>query len=225
MDSIQSETNKPLETSSTPVQIRMEQQRESTRKREEGVGGISGGDLAPSSSSPKRELVADPFTSKAEDGKEKGKSSASQNAQSPALAAVKNQTAPAQVGANGSSSKLNGSKSNLTSTNNNMIGTHFKVGKKIGEGSFGVIYEGLNILTNLPIAIKFEPRKSDAPQLRDEYKTYRLLANSLGIPQAYYFGQEGLHNVLCIDLLGPSLEDMFDLCHRKFSVKTACMVA
>ncbi|KAJ3251365.1 casein kinase I [Chytriomyces hyalinus] len=203
----------------------MEQQRESTRNREEGVGGISGGDLAPSSSSPKRELVADPFTSKAEDGKEKGKSSASQNAQSPALAAVKNQTAPAQVGANGSSSKLNGSKSNLTSTNNNMIGTHFKVGKKIGEGSFGVIYEGLNILTNLPIAIKFEPRKSDAPQLRDEYKTYRLLANSLGIPQAYYFGQEGLHNVLCIDLLGPSLEDMFDLCHRKFSVKTACMVA
>ncbi|KAJ3232075.1 casein kinase I [Chytriomyces hyalinus] len=218
LDSVQSE--KPLETTSTPVQIRMEH-RESTRKREEG--GISG-DLAPS---PKREVVADPFTSKADDGKEKNKS-ASQNPLSPALAAVKNQTA--QPGATGSSSKLNGSKSNLSnsnsnSTNNNMIGTHFKVGKKIGEGSFGVIYEGLNILTNLPIAIKFEPRKSDAPQLRDEYKTYRLLANSLGIPQAYYFGQEGLHNVLCIDLLGPSLEDMFDLCHRKFSVKTACMVA
>ncbi|KAI9335250.1 serine/threonine protein kinase Cki1 [Obelidium mucronatum] len=106
-----------------------------------------------------------------------------------------------------------------------MIGTHYKVGKKIGEGSFGVIYEGLNMLNNVPIAIKFEPRKSDAPQLRDEYKTYRLLANSVGIPSAYYFGQEGLHNVLCIDLLGPSLEDMFDLCHRKFSVKTTCMVA
>lgn len=41
----------------------------------------------------------------------------------------------------------------------------------------------------------------------------------------YYFGQEGLHNILCIDLLGPSLEDMFDLCGRKFSVKTVCMVA
>ncbi|KAI9344870.1 kinase-like domain-containing protein [Obelidium mucronatum] len=115
------------------------------------------------------------------------------------------------------------SKSSLSS--NNIIGTHYKVGKKIGEGSFGVIYEGLNMLNNVPIAIKFEPRKSDAPQLRDEYKTYRLLANSVGIPSAYYFGQEGLHNVLCIDLLGPSLEDMFDLCHRKFSVKTTCMVA
>jgi serine/threonine protein kinase len=47
----------------------------------------------------------------------------------------------------------------------------------------------------------------------------------VGIPNVYYFGQEGLHNILCIDLLGPSLEDMFDLCGRKFSVKTVCMVA
>jgi hypothetical protein len=41
----------------------------------------------------------------------------------------------------------------------------------------------------------------------------------------YYFGQEGLHNILVIDLLGPSLEDLFDLCGRKFSVKTCCMTA
>ncbi|EAU85414.2 CK1/CK1/CK1-G protein kinase [Coprinopsis cinerea okayama7 len=48
---------------------------------------------------------------------------------------------------------------------------------------------------------------------------------TLGVPQVHYFGQEGLHNVLVIDLLGPNLEDLFDMCGRKFSIKTVCMAA
>ncbi|KAF2662327.1 casein kinase-like protein I [Lophiostoma macrostomum CBS 122681] len=110
-------------------------------------------------------------------------------------------------------------------TSSNVVGVHYRVGKKIGEGSFGVIFEGTNLLNQQQVAIKFEPRKSDAPQLRDEYRTYKILVGCPGIPNVYYFGQEGLHNILVIDLLGPSLEDLFDHCNRKFSIKTVVMVA
>lgn len=107
----------------------------------------------------------------------------------------------------------------------NRVGVHYKVGKKIGEGSFGIIFEGINLLTNQQVAIKFEPRKCEAPQLRDEYRSYRILSDVNGVPMAYFFGQEGVHNILVIDLLGPSLEDLFDWCGRKFSTKTVVQVA
>ncbi|KAI9711093.1 MAG: bifunctional choline kinase/ethanolamine kinase cki1 [Candelaria pacifica] len=113
----------------------------------------------------------------------------------------------------------------MAASSSNVVGVHYRVGKKIGEGSFGVIFEGTNLLNNQNVAIKFEPRKSDAPQLRDEYRTYKILVGCPGIPNVYYFGQEGLHNILVIDLLGPSLEDLFDHCNRRFSTKTVVMVA
>ncbi|KOS20183.1 Casein kinase I -like protein 1 [Escovopsis weberi] len=113
----------------------------------------------------------------------------------------------------------------MSSSSSNVVGVHYRVGKKIGEGSFGVIFEGTNLLNNQQVAIKFEPRKSDAPQLRDEYRTYKILVGCPGIPNVYYFGQEGLHNILVIDLLGPSLEDLFDHCGRRFTIKTVVMVA
>ncbi|KAF9223443.1 kinase-like protein [Gyrodon lividus] len=112
-----------------------------------------------------------------------------------------------------------------TATSSGIVGNHFRVGKKIGEGSFGVVFEGTKLLTNQPVAIKFEPRKSDAPQLRDEFRSYRTLNGTVGVPQVHHFGQEGLHNVLVIDLLGPNLEDLFDMCGRKFTIKTVCMAA
>jgi len=55
--------------------------------------------------------------------------------------------------------------------------------------------------------------------------TENFVKTPAGIPQIYHFGQEGLHNILVIDLLGPSLEDLFDMCGRKFTIKTVCMAA
>eukprot|EP01031_Cornospumella_fuschlensis_P014649 gene14649-17899_t len=37
------------------------------------------------------------------------------------------------------------------------VGRKFKLGKKIGSGSFGDIYHGTNITTGEEVAIKIEP--------------------------------------------------------------------
>lgn len=43
----------------------------------------------------------------------------------------------------------------MASSSSNVVGVHYRVGKKIGEGSFGVLFEGTNLLNNQQVAIKF----------------------------------------------------------------------
>jgi hypothetical protein len=56
-------------------------------------------------------------------------------------------------------------------------------------------------------------------------RSTRYLHGGIGLPQVLWFGIEGDYNVMVIDLLGPSLEDLFNFCNRHFSLKTVLMLA
>lgn len=52
------------------------------------------------------------------------------------------------------------------------VGKTFKLTKKLGSGAFGEIYHGINLRTNMEVAIKLEPVTTKHPQLFYECKLY-----------------------------------------------------
>lgn len=106
-----------------------------------------------------------------------------------------------------------------------VIAGKFKLGRKIGSGSFGELYLAINLQNGEEVAVKLEPVKTKHPQLHYESKLYMLLQGGTGIPHLKWFGVESDYNVMVIDLLGPSLEDLFNYCNRKFTLKTVLMLA
>jgi serine/threonine protein kinase len=90
-----------------------------------------------------------------------------------------------------------------------LIKNKFRLGAKIGAGSFGDVYLGYTV-SGEKVAIKFENQKTRFPQLRHEAKVYKCLQGGAGIPRVKWFGEQEGYNILVIDLLGPSLEDIFE---------------
>jgi len=105
------------------------------------------------------------------------------------------------------------------------VANKYRLGRKIGSGAFGDIYLATNVTNNEEVAIKLESVRSKHPQLFYEAKLYKILAGGIGIPAVRWYGVEGEYNVMVLDLLGPSLEDLFNYCGRKFTLKTVLMLA
>ena len=101
----------------------------------------------------------------------------------------------------------------------------YRLGKRIGGGAFGDIYLAVDLRTGADVAIKLESLKAANPQLVYEARLLGALQGLPGIPRLHWFGVEGGYCTMVMELLGYSLEDLFNRCGRRFSVKTVCMIA
>ncbi|KAJ2974878.1 hypothetical protein NQ176_g5823 [Zarea fungicola] len=106
-----------------------------------------------------------------------------------------------------------------------LIDVQYRLDYKIGEGGFGLVYAGTDTVSNNEVAIKLMHVSDDPEILKAEADTYKVLSGGIGIPQVLWFGQECDYYALVHDLLGPSLEDLFNYCDRRFSIKTVLLIA
>jgi serine/threonine protein kinase len=97
--------------------------------------------------------------------------------------------------------------------------------KLIHSSGFGDVYEGKNIKENIPVAIKVERKNSKFNMLESE-AFFLMNLKGFGIPKIITYGHYFKYNVLIEELLGKSIENIYDIKkYDNFSIKDVCMIA
>jgi hypothetical protein len=89
----------------------------------------------------------------------------------------------------------------------------------------GEVYNAHDILLEQDVVLKLEPMNGEHHLLEYEFQVYKKLGKGTGIPRVRWFGTEAGFDVMAIDRLGPSLEDIFLSCHFRFSVRNVLILA
>ena len=99
------------------------------------------------------------------------------------------------------------------------------LGEKLGHGSFGQIYEATYKFTGEHFAAKVEDDNLSCPQLIFESRIYKIMSYSPNVPKIYFVSESETRNVMIMELMGESIENLLERCNRHMSIKTICMVA
>ncbi|KAH9799690.1 protein kinase domain-containing protein [Citrus sinensis] len=98
----------------------------------------------------------------------------------------------------------------------------YRIDRKLGKGGFGQVYVGRRIgptNTNertgpgaVEVALKFEHRSSKGCNYGPpyEWQVYNALGGSHGVPRVHFKGRQGDYYVMVMDMLGPSLWDVWN---------------
>ena len=133
----------------------------------------------------------------------------------------KNNVENQESSSSSSSSESSSSKESKKTITNQIFFKKYRCIKKLGEGSFGMIYKAE--YNDEYFALKFEDRLKGSNLLESEAAIMSYLKGP-NIPYVKSFGFSGNYQILVMQLLGKSLEDIFTI-KKKFSLKTICLLA
>jgi len=105
------------------------------------------------------------------------------------------------------------------------IFSKYKLIRKLGQGSFGSIYQAQSKYSKKYYAVKLEDMRENQFVLEEE-SIFLSYLNCPRIPKLKSFGYSGSIIILVMELLGDSLDKIFDkLPSRKMSIRCVCNIA
>lgn len=104
------------------------------------------------------------------------------------------------------------------------VGGQYRVGKLLGTGASGEsyfnqvcivflnslasVFQGKDIMTGTDVALKIGLIEGSPSKLRYEYEVYTAISGSAGIPRVIWYGKEGQYEIIVLEYLGTSLDDL-----------------
>ncbi|KAI5675161.1 hypothetical protein M9H77_06111 [Catharanthus roseus] len=112
----------------------------------------------------------------------------------------------------------------------------YKVERKLGKGGFGQVFVGRRVTGGVDqttgpgaveVALKFEHRNSKGCNYGPphEWQVYNTLGGSYGVPRVHYKGRQGDYYVMVMDMLGPSLWDVWNSSGQLMSAEMVACIA
>ncbi|XP_004291170.1 PREDICTED: uncharacterized protein LOC101299149 [Fragaria vesca subsp. vesca] len=106
----------------------------------------------------------------------------------------------------------------------------YKVERKLGKGGFGQVYVGRRTAPGpgaVEVALKFEHRSSKGCNYGPpyEWQIYNVLGGSHGVPRVHYKGRQADYYIMVMDILGPSLWDVWNNSSHTMSIEMVACIA